>query len=126
MFRNFEKKDILWISKIYKDISVNNPYLRGIILEKNKKMGFILYEDIYDRAEIDYIYIFPKYQNKKYGSKILSYLIKVLNDRKNITLEVNVNNEFAIKLYKKYGFKIISIRKKYYKNEDGYLMIREM
>ena len=44
----------------------------------------------------------------------------------NITLEVDESNEAAINLYKKYGFTIAAIRKKYYGKNDGYLMIREM
>ena len=39
-----------------------------------------------------------------------------------ITLEVAVNNEPAISLYKKFGFEIISTRKNYYDNVDAYLM----
>ena len=44
----------------------------------------------------------------------------------NITLEVNVNNSFAIKLYEKYDFKTVAIRKNYYDGVDGYLMERKM
>ena len=41
----------------------------------------------------------------------------------NITLEVNCNNKNAIKLYKKFNFKEVAIRKCYYNNkEDGILM----
>lgn len=43
----------------------------------------------------------------------------------NITLEVAVNNKSALNLYKKLGFKIVTIRKNYYENSDGYLMIKE-
>lgn len=41
---------------------------------------------------------------------------------KNITLEVNVLNDAAIKLYKKFNFTVVSIRRGYYKGIDGYLM----
>jgi len=41
-----------------------------------------------------------------------------------VTLEVRVSNLPAIKLYERFGFKIVSARKNYYKNpdEDAYLM----
>ena len=37
-------------------------------------------------------------------------------------LEVRCDNINAIKLYKKYNFKIINIRKNYYENNDAYVM----
>ena len=45
-----------------------------------------------------------------------------LNQGDRIILEVASNNEPAINLYKKCGFKIINIRKKYYKNIDALVM----
>lgn len=42
-----------------------------------------------------------------------------------ITLEVNEENEPAIKLYKKYGFNILGKRKNYYNNmHDAYIMTK--
>lgn len=42
-----------------------------------------------------------------------------------ITLEVNENNIPAIHLYKKYDFKVVGKRKKYYDNKfDAYIMTK--
>ena len=48
---------------------------------------------------------------------------KLLNCRA-VTLEVRVSNEIAQNLYKKYGFKIVGRRKRYYSDngEDAYIM----
>ena len=43
---------------------------------------------------------------------------------KSISLEVNVNNLYAIKLYENFGFKKVAIRKGYYNGIDGFLMER--
>ena len=44
---------------------------------------------------------------------------------KTFTLEVNVENTPAIKLYEKFGFKNLGIRKKYYNNTtDAYIMTK--
>ena len=43
-----------------------------------------------------------------------------------VSLEVNTTNKVAIKFYEKHGFKIKSLRKKYYGKNDGYLMIKEL
>ena len=42
---------------------------------------------------------------------------------KNITLEVNENNTFAITLYKKHNFEINGFRKKYYNGIDNALIM---
>ena len=41
-----------------------------------------------------------------------------------IILEVNTENEAAINLYKKFNFRIIHTRKKYYQTGDAYIMER--
>ena len=48
----------------------------------------------------------------------------MLPDTKPIMLEVNVKNLPAISLYKKMGFKQISLRKNYYNTDDAIIMRR--
>ena len=108
------------------DISKFNKYLIYSIDDKN--IGFIDFSFIYDRIELNYIYVEKSYRNKNIASKLMDKLIEFAIDNKciNITLEVDESNDAAINLYKKYGFTIATIRKKYYGKNDGYLMIREM
>jgi len=52
---------------------------------------------------------------------MLSNLIQMAKSEKgitSITLEVNSNNIPAQKLYEKFGFNVVGIRKKYYNNID--------
>ena len=42
---------------------------------------------------------------------------------KTVTLEVRVSNYPAVKLYRKNDFKVVSVIKQYYGNEDAYLMV---
>lgn len=107
----------------------NNIFTKYFIyLYKSNIIGFVNYFDLYDRFEIVNIYVDEKYRNNKIGSKMLEYLIKKGLDKKidNITLEVNENNIPAIKLYKKYDFKSVAKREKYYNGVDGILMERKM
>lgn len=102
-----------------------NPFLKNyIFLENNEPVGLISYSLIYDRIELEYIWVHIEHRKKGIASKLMDMMINI--EAKNITLEVNVKNIDAIKLYEKYGFKVVSIRKKYYGNDDAYLMIREM
>lgn len=99
-----------------------------IYTQKSNIIGFVNYYDLYDRFEISYIEVKDEYRNQTIGSKMIEYLINIgLNKKiKNITLEVNIKNINAIKLYEKYKFEKVAIRKKYYNGIDGYLMERKM
>lgn len=107
----------------------NNPYTKYLVyLIENKVVGFINYHDIYDRVEIINFNVLEFFQNKHIGSKLLEKLVSLSleNKMKNITLEVRSDNEKAIYLYRKFGFKSVSIRKKYYNDVDGILMEKEL
>ena len=107
----------------------NNPFIKCIgYLDDEKIIGYLLYEDIYDRFDIVNLFINQKYRNKKIASLLLENLIKKGEMQKiiNITLEVNSTNKIAIHLYKKFGFVERAIRSKYYSGTDGILMEKEM
>ena len=102
-----------------------NPYLKIITyVEKDKIIGFLLYSLIYDRIEIEQFEVIVKERGKGIGDKLLEYLIEEYKDTdiKNITLEVKEDNISAINLYKKYDFKKVSTREKYYDGANGILM----
>ena len=94
-----------------------------VYLIENKIVAFLDYSVMYEKIEINYIYVLENYRRQGIAFKLINYIMNQ-NDFENITLEVNVLNEKAINLYKKLGFEIISTRKKYYGNTDGYLMER--
>lgn len=96
---------------------------RYCYVENEKALGYIQYSIYYDRAELDYIVVDKDYRNKKVASKLIEYMIDDCkkNDCKNITLEVRYTNNCAIKLYEKFNFKKVAVRKNYYENEDAYL-----
>lgn len=107
----------------------NNPYTNYLIyLIDNKIVGFINYYQIYERIEIVNFNVLEYFQNKHIGSLLLKKIINIAeeNDSKNITLEVRIDNQKAIYLYEKFGFKKVSIRKKYYNDVDGILMEKEL
>ena len=97
-----------------------NPFRHYIVYDN---VGILVYSLIYDRLEIDYLYVLKEYRNKHIASKLLEYLFNKYEMP--CTLEVNVNNDSAINLYKKFNFEIVSIREKYYGEYDGYLMYRK-
>lgn len=133
------EKDISSIQVIYNDIikqkkelkkeMIDNPYKKIYCYKvENKIVGFLEISDIYDRFEIDYIYVLEDYRNKHIASSLMENIISFGKEKEidNITLEVRVDNMPAINLYKKYDFVECAIRKGYYNGIDGILMKKEM
>lgn len=107
----------------------DNPFTKWYIYELNNEIvGFINIDIIYEKAEIEYIYVVKKWRKNKIATKLLEKAEKDLINKKvsTITLEVNVNNFSAIKFYEKNEYKKINIRKHYYGNDDAYLMLKEL
>lgn len=102
----------------------NNPFANflGYTLD-NKIVGYLYYSNIYDRIEINQIEVQKEYRNQKIATKLMQELIK---ENKDITLEVKKTNTIAIKLYQKFDFKEIAIRKGYYNGIDALLMERKI
>lgn len=107
---NFEKKDISFFENL------NN--IKYIFETKN---SYLILLDSIDVYEIFEIAVRNTEKRKGLASKLLS---KLPND-KEIFLEVNENNIAAINLYEKFGFKQISIRKKYYNNKDDAIIMKK-
>lgn len=136
MIKEYSEKYFNYVNVLGREISSNyilnlSPVSKCFVYEEDEEIvGFILIDLFDDRAEVIDIAVSLLYRNKKIGDKLLKHIIEVCknNGCENITLEVKVNNQPAIKLYKNNGFKILSIRKKYYSNGtlDAYLMIRKL
>ena len=123
MIKEINNEEILDIISDYFDIkNPFNVYSKTLVYKENDIIkGILVYDEIYDRIEIDYILVLNGYKRNGIGTKLINSI-----DKKNISLEVRKSNIEAINFYQKCGFKIVAERKKYYKNEDGYLMCKEV
>ncbi len=81
---------------------------------------------IMDEAHITTIAVDKNYRGRKYGERLLVALLDEAVRRKmrRVTLEVRVSNRAAQRLYLKYGFSGVAIRKGYYSDnrEDALIM----
>lgn len=123
--KNLSKIDNSFLKKdIVLENLRHNPFGRYMVLqEKEEIIGYIYYSDIYERAEINQIEIVENYRHQQKGTKLLQFFLQFL--KKDVTLEVRIDNIPAIKLYEKCGFKKIAIRQNYYNGIDGILMERK-
>lgn len=138
MIRDFLETDFEAIYKLGNEISENfsktnnlkeifkDKFTKVLVYEKaNKVVGFLMYIELVDTVDILDIIVDKKYRNQNIASCLIDYMISELNDSvKVITLEVRKSNTPAIKLYEKFDFGIVNIRKSYYDTEDAYLMGR--
>lgn len=122
IFDTFNKERVLYDIK-------NNTFTNYYIYRDNTKaLAFINYQIMYEQSELIDINVLNEYQNNGIASKLMEFMLNDLKSKnvKEITLEVNMFNDNAIHLYKKYGFKEIGIRKGYYQGTDGILMKKEL
>ena len=110
-------------SKLFHIENLNPNETIYIYKENNINKGFIHIQNGLDIIDLLNIIVKPEYQNQGIGSVLLKYIIDNKQDKK-IMLEVRSKNINAIKLYQKYVFKIINIRKNYYKDDDAIIMER--
>ncbi|HHW69712.1 MAG TPA: GNAT family N-acetyltransferase, partial [Tenericutes bacterium] len=127
MIREATVKDINAINRLLKDFKVDvdekdfvdNPFSKYLVYEYNNEIiALVDYSSIYERSEINYIIVDPRYRKQKVATKLLEKLIERLisNNCENISLEVRDNNYSAISFYKKNGFTEVARRKSYYGN----------
>lgn len=96
------------------------------LLERDTIVGYDGFWAIGDEIHISTIAIHPNWRGKGLGELLLqnSLFIAQQNPVTMVTLEVRTSNKAAQSLYKKYQFKEVGLRKKYYRdtNEDAILM----
>lgn len=133
MIREVEEKDLKYANELLKNFnytlakeSFNNDFLKVLVYEEDLIKGILVYQYLYDRIEIDYIIVDNKYRKQGIASKLLKHMEYQHINIDNITLEVRESNKEAINFYKKNGFKEVTKRKNYYKDEDGILMIKNL
>jgi ribosomal-protein-alanine N-acetyltransferase len=109
----------------------SHPYVvEGRFLDgRTKIVGYIFLWVFGEEIEIANIAVHPNYRRMRIGSSMLSVIEDIYrNKAKRVFLEVRVSNTPAIKLYKKMGFKVVGIRKRYYtdNDEDAIIMMKEI
>ena len=143
IIRNLQEKDIddlveieelcfhtPWTKNSLKQ-ELKNKLARYKVIEKNSKI--VAYAGIWfvvDEGHITNVAVHPEQRGLGYGNKVIEALIDECANSNiiSMTLEVRKSNETAIKLYKKYGFKLSGIRPGYYTDtqEDALIMWKDI
>ena len=104
---------------------INNSNYIILVYEEYNIAAFLLIRNNLDFYEIEALYVDENHRKRGIASKLLTFFLENYPKKgEEIILEVNVNNTPAINLYKKFAFFVINTRKKYYNNEDAFVMKR--
>jgi len=117
--------DNFWSYNVLKQELENDKTKYIIAKEKNEVVGFAGISVVFDEATLNNLVVKKSCRGRGIGGELLETLIEICSESKlkSFTLEVNVENTPAIKLYEKFGFQNLGIRKKYYNNStDAYIM----
>ena len=123
-FDNFWSFDVLEA-----ELECDNSYVIVAKNTDNTIVGFAGLKTILDEADIMNIVVKKDFRHNGIGSILLENLINYSKNTnmKTITLEVNENNLSAIRLYDKFSFDKLGIRKKYYNGEsDAIIMSKQL
>ena len=128
-----KKRDLSEVVAI-ENLSFNAPKPESVFIEDEHKylvarddgeiVGYIGIEEISGEKHIINMAVRPESRRKGVGKRLIE---RVLNKKDVFFLEVRVSNEPAVKLYEKFGFINVGLRKKYYQDngEDAIIMRRE-
>ena len=124
---NFNSEfDEFWNINNLKNDFVNPNSTYYIAKIDDEIVGFAGILKICDEANIMNIATNVNKRHLGVATKLLEKLITSAKEQgcSSITLEVNEHNTYAINLYKKFNFKRIGLRKKYYNNTDDAIIMR--
>ncbi len=97
-----------------------------VVEERSIVTGYVCLWFIHDEGQIVNVAVLPEYRRCGIGKMILHHVLQEATIRgiRSLSLEVRGSNLFAIDLYKSFGFKEVTIRKRYYENgEDALFMV---
>ena len=116
-----------WNSEIIQEKIKNKKFKYWIYEVENSIKGYLGIQFLEEEIEILGIGVNQGSRRKNIATELMDKLIEYFekSEYKKIILEVRESNTVAQRLYKKYGFKKISKRKKYYVDEDAEVYLRE-
>lgn len=120
--------DNFWTDTILKS-ELENENSIYIVAKKNENIvGFAGIIILPDDVEITNIVTKKTERKKGIGKMLLDKLIEISKTTKKetISLEVNEKNTIAIKLYEKFGFEKVGLRKKYYNEKDNAIIMTKI
>lgn len=131
MISRLEQKcfpESFWSDKAVGEALERSDVLYGMEYGKDKSpAGYFIGAAGGGEAELYRIAVTPEHRRKGLGKHLMeAFLDSCPKNTSKIFLEVRSKNTAALELYKKYGFRVIHVRKGYYGDDDGVVMEAEV
>lgn len=116
-----------WRRETFLDL-VDRPGLELLVMEDREAgvIGYAVLWCILEQAELANMALTPRFRRRGLGGFLLSRVLDKARARgvENVFLEVRVSNEHALRLYERYGFVDVGLRRGYYESprEDARVM----
>ncbi len=119
-----------WTKEAFEnEVGKNQLAVYFVVTLNEVVVGYAGMWTIVDELHVTNVAVTPEHRGKGLSNKLMETLFDFATENKfaSMTLEVRTTNTVAIKLYEKYGFKGLGIRKGYYQdtNEDALIMWKE-
>jgi ribosomal-protein-alanine N-acetyltransferase len=116
-----------WPERSFRYEVTENPVSRGWVADMDGRIAAMLVLwFIIDEAHIATIAVHPDFRRQGIGEQILLAALRAVREEgaRRAFLEVRAGNAAAQAMYRKYGFEVVGVRPKYYRdnNEDAFLM----
>jgi len=105
----------------------SEPSRKYFVAKINENIvGYLGLFECEDDENIIGIAIKKEFQNKGIGTRLIEKAVEfgIKNKKKSLSLEVDEKNIKAFEFYQKNKFVVTNVRKKYYKDNDAYIMFR--
>lgn len=124
---DIESKEIIvpWSKESLLNLIRQQNIIFRTMLLGDEVIGYYSFQKVFDEGYINNIAIKREYQSQGYGTKLFEDLLERAQkfEVNALTLEVEVDNEKAIKLYKKFGFIEEGRRKNFYLNKKDAIIM---
>ena len=102
-------------------------FVFGAFNEKEELVAYISYSIAADSADIEDVFVIPEERGKKISPSLAEYALIDLKGKgvREVFLEVREKNTVARSLYEKFGFNIVSVRKKYYNDGENAVIYKK-
>lgn len=97
-----------------------------VMLGEDRIIGYGVVWQMSAEMHINNIAVAPEFRRQGYGEKIMDHILRKFSDIPEAFLEVRVSNRAAIRLYEKFNFERIYLRKAYYSNGEDALVMRRV
>lgn len=101
------------------ELNLNVAHL-FVALCEGRIVGYIDYWRVGPEIHLITIAVHPDWRNHRIGSRLIEFMLADArrNRVETVSLDVRPSNAAGLRLYSKYGFRQVGVRKKYYQDND--------